>query len=353
MAALDCLETLVGLAPESVSCFSDPEPSGFDTSASGYYIIDPEFGLKVIEACEVEGWAVLTRARSKGILQFKTDLSAALRTRYGSSISPFSGKIGQLKSNGTQSAPDTYAGQRYRLRRQIKGGKLILKTAFLGVNTTGSYSLSVTSNDPLFVAPTPVAVAATANQFGAGTTLSLIELPMWSDSCPYDYLEYYISYPVGAAVPLNNKISCGCGAGKEPWTKHFDVSGFNGTTQTPSESGNFSSMAYGLVLDAYLSCGELDWLCELSEWGGDYMARAAARTLQFAQAVSAIDELAMTYKITVCTHYTQSELMSRRNFLAESYATNVKWIVANLPTGATGCFACKPTQSFNRTPQLV
>lgn len=354
MAALDCLTTMVGLAPSDISCFSDPAPDGFATSTSGHYIVDPEFGLKVIEACEVEGWAVLARARAKGILQLKTDLSAALRSRYGSAISPFSGKIAELKSTGTRSASNDYAGQRYRVRRQIKGGKIVLKTAFLGVNTSGNYSLSITSNDPLFVSPTPVVVAATANTFGtAGQTLALTELPMWSDSCPYDYLEYYISFPLASALPLNNKISCGCGGSKEEWTKHLEVSGFNLDTQTPSTGGSFTSAAMGIVIDAYLSCGELDWLCELSEWGGDSMARVVARTLQFAQAIAAIDELALTYKLNVCTHYNQAELMSRRNWLAESYVNNVKYIAANVPKGATGCFNCHPSKSFHRTPQLV
>ena len=109
----------------------------------------------------------------------------------------------------------------------------------------------------------------------------------------------------------------------------------------------------GIVIDAYLSCGELDWLCELSEWGGDSMERVVARTLQFAQAIAAIDELALTYKLNVCTHYNQAELMSRRNWLSEAYANNVKYIAANVPKGATGCFNCHPSKSFNRTPQLV
>lgn len=352
--ALECLETLVGLAPTEPSCFVDAAPDGFDTSTSGYFILDSEFGLKVIEACEVEGWAVLQRAQAKGILQTKTDLSASLRDKYGSTISPFSGKIGQLKNTGTKSVSNDYCGLRFRIRRQIRGGKIVLKTAFLGVNTSGDYDITVTSNDPLFASPTPATITATANSFGTtGESLALIELPMWSDSCPYDWLEYYISYPRASALPLKNEISCGCGGNKEGWKEHLDVAGFNLDTQTPATGGNFTGSAFGLVIDAYLSCGELDWICEAEQWGGATMKQVIARALQFAQAIAAIDELAMTYKINVCTHYNQAELMSRRNYLAESYATNIRWIASNLPSGATGCFACKANKSFHRTPQLV
>lgn len=352
--ALECLDALVGIAPNDISCFTDEAPDNFDSSDSGYFIVDPEFGLAVIEACGVAGWAILTRARAKGILQFKTDLSASLRTRYGSSISPFSGKIAELKSTGTKTAANDYGGLRFRIRRQIRGGKIVLKTAYLGVNTSGDYDVTVTSNDPLFTSPSPVTVTATANSFGAGESLGLVELPMWSDSCPYDYLEYYISYPLAGALPLNNRISCGCGVSKEGWKQHLDVSGFNLNTQTPADSGTFSNAAYGLVIDAYLSCGELDWICEASEWVGQTALDVVARALQFAQAVAAIDEFALSYKINPCTHYNQAELMSRRNWLAEAYATNIKWLAANVPKGATGCFACKPNgATFHRTAQLV
>jgi len=347
-----CLDTLVGLAPASIPCFVDPEPEGFDTSDSGLFIVDAQFGLNIIEACEAEGWGILEAARAKGILQFKTDLSAALRSKYGTAISPFAGLIGQLKNTGTKSAPNARAGLRLRVLRQVKGGKIVLKKAFVGVNVTGTYAVSVTSNDPLFTEPAAVNVAATANAWGSGTALGLIELPMWSASCPYDYLEYYISFPLASALPLANEVSCGCGGTKEGWKQHLDVSGFNSDSDTPI-TGGFSASAYGIVLDAYMTCGELDWLCELAQYNGDYAQQVAARTLQFAQAIPAIDTLINTYKINVCTHYNQDEMNSRRNFLQESYATNINWLAANLPPGITGCFDCRPEKRFYKTAQIV
>ncbi len=353
--ALECLETLVGLAPTAPSCFVDAEPDGFATTTSGYHILDPEFGLSIVEACEVEGWTVLEAARAKGILQFKTDLSAALRTRFGSAISPFDGLVGKIQSTGTTTAPNDYAGFRIRLRRMVKGGKIVLKKAYIGVNATDTYAVSVTSNDPLFTEPASVNVVATANTFGAGTSLDLIELPMYSDSLPYDYLEYYISFPLDGALPLNNKLNC-CGR-SAAWAQHMDVTGFNSDSDTPnadySGNSNFSSNAYGLALDLYLSCGELDWICDLGYTNGYHMTQVVARTLQFAQSIAAIDRLIMSYKVNVCTHYNQAEMVSRRNFLNESYANNVAWIAANLPTGVTGCFNCNPKSAFHRTAQLV
>lgn len=350
MAALDCLDTLIGLAPESISCFDDPEPEVFATSDSGYYIVDSEFGLRIIEACTIEGWAILERARAKGLLQFKTDLSAALRTRYGSAISPFSGLIGKIEGTAPRAAPNARVGLRIRIRRMVKGGKIVLKKAYLGLDTSGTYAVTVTSNDPLFTSPTPVNVAAVANTYGAGTSLSLIELPMWSASCPDNYLEYYISIPLSGAQPLNNKLTC---CGNSPgWMQHMDVSGFNTDSDTPT-TGNFTSAAFGMVLDAYLSCGELDWLCGLEEINGYYAQSVAARTLQFAAAASAIDELINTYKINVCTHYNQDEMNSRRNWLVKQYAANIEWLAANVPQGATGCFNCHPSKAFHRSAQIT
>lgn len=350
MAALDCLDTLVGLAAEAPSCFVDPEPEGFATSDSGYFIIDSEFGLRIIEACEIEGWTVLERARNKGILQFKTGLSAALRTRYGSAISPFSGLIGKIEGTTPRAASNARVGLRIRVRRMVKGGKIVLKKAFLGLDTSGNYAVSVTSNDPLFTEPTPVTVAAVANTYGSGTSLGLIELPMWSASCPETYLEYFVSIPLSGAMPLNNKLTC-CG-NSQGWAQHLDVAGFNTDSDTPT-TGNFTSAAFGMVLDAYLSCGELDWLCGLEEINGYYAQSVVARTIQFAGAAAAIDELINTYKINVCTHYNQDEMNSRRNWLLKQYAENIMWLAANVPQGATGCFNCHPQKAFHRTAQIT
>jgi len=224
----------------------------------------------------------------------------------------------------------------------------VIKKLFLGLDTSGTYQVNITSNDPLFVSPSALSVAATANTFGtAGVAFPTpVELPFWSESLPYRFLEYYISFDRDGALPLNNKFLC-CGK-SYGWQNHMEVTGFNEDTQTPSESGGFSSYAHGLVLDGYMACEELDWICEVDELNGYFLKDVLARTIQFRGAAIAISALIDTVQVSPCTGYQLENLNSKTTYLNQRYRDNIAWIAENLPAGITDCFTCKPGNKFSR-----
>ena len=349
--SLACFDTLVGLSSVDYPCFSDTAPDGYDDSDSGYYLTDTDYGLTIASQCTVEGWTMLSAALTQAVRETKTDLRAALRSRYDGFISPFSGLIGQQKSNGPQSVNKDFIGLRIRTRRQ-KGVKLVIKKIYLALSATGTYSVTITSNDPLFTSPTATSVTiASANTF-TGSAAVALELPFWSDSCPGDYLEYYIALDRNDATPRNNVLKC---CGNAPgWIKHMDVSGFYADTNTPEDgAGSFSSAAFGVSLDAYLTCEELDWICELDELNGYYLKDVVARTIQFRGAAIGISALIDTMQVNPCTGYQLESLNARRAYLNKRYSENVQWIAQNVPQGATNCFVCKPENTFYRSRQTV
>jgi len=237
--SLTCLDTIIGLSAVSHDCFTDNEPDGFDTSDSGYYLTDQDYGLTLMDGSAVEGWTILENARTQAIREFQTDLLAAIRDRFDSSVSPFNGYVGKLKSTGTKTVSSDYLGIRIRSRRQ-KGLRLVLEKCLLGLNTSGTYAVSITSNDPLYVAPASLNVVHVANTFNGTVWPSGVSLPLWSESCPDDYLEYYISFDRNGALPLNNSLTC-CGNKRQDWANHFLAAGFSADTQTPETTGSFSS----------------------------------------------------------------------------------------------------------------
>lgn len=348
--SIACLDTLVGLSKTPRDCFTDAVPDDFDTSDSGFYLTDTDYGLTVIDQCETAGWTLLQAAKEQAILEFKADLRAKLRERYAGAITPFSGLIGQLKSTGTVSVSPAKIGHRFRMKRQ-KGASLFLKKVYVGINTSGTYTLKVRSNDPLFV-PVDVSLTVTANALTTAHVLATeIELPCWSRSCQDTYLEYYASIDRGAALPLNNTLTC-CG-NKQAWANHVDVSGFMAADETAETNASFSSNAYGIAFDAYLQCAELDWICELEELNGYPILQVIARAIQFRGAAIAIAALIETLQVTPCTGYQMETLNSQRAYLNKRYADNIAWIAANLPDGLTDCFACKPEAIFQRNKILV
>lgn len=347
--ALTCLDSLVGLSKTEYSCFTDEVPENFDTSDSGYHLTDTDYGITVVEQCAIEGWALLQSALTQAIAETKTDLRAKIRERFDGSITPFRGTIGKLKSTGVNSVSTDYIGIRLRVKRQIKGAKFVFKKIYVGLNTSGAKSITVTSNDPLFVEPAAVSITTVANTFASATTS--IELPLWSYSdLDEDYLEYYISIPRDSSQPLNNTLTC---CGNTPgWMEYFWAQGMT-ADDTNATNARYGNAAQGFVLDGYLTCEELDWICDLEELNGYHLLDVVARTIQFRGAAVAISALVDTLTVTPCTGYQLESLNAKRTYLNQRFADNISWIVDNMPDGVTGCFSCKPQANFSRAKLLV
>lgn len=348
--ALTCLDTLVGLSKTDYACFTDAVPATFDTSDSGRHLTDTDYGLTIADQCALAGWTLLDNARTQAVLEFKTDLRAKLREQFDPRLYPFRGEIGKRKSTGTLNASDDYIGVRIRVKRQIKGAKFVFKQIYVGLNTASTYNIAVTSNDPGFDAPAAVSITTTANQFTAATVTW--ELPLWSYSeiDRGDYLEYYISIPRGAAKPLNNTFTC-CGT-TPAWTEYVWVEGM-GADDTEAAGATYGNHANGFVLDGYLTCEDLDWICELEELNGWALLDVVACAIQFRGAAIAISGLIDTIQVNPCTGYQFENLNSRRGYLNQRYADNIAWIAENMPKGVTECFVCKPAKSFTRAKMLT
>lgn len=348
--ALTCLDTLVGLSKTEYACFTDEVPDGFDTSDSGYHLTDTDYGLTVVDQCALNGWTMLQSALDQAILETKSDLRAKIRDRFDNRVKPFVGHIGKLQHTAALTVTTDYIGVRMRVKKQIKGAYWVFRKIYVGLNTSGDFDISITSNDPLFTSPTPVAISTVSNQFASATTA--IELPLWSDAAfdSGEYLEYYLLIPRGSARPLNNTFTC-CGKSPE-WMQYMYVDGML-TDSTTDGTGYFGSQANGFVLDGYLNCADLDWICELDTLGGYYLKDVLARTIQFRGAAIAIAALTDTLQVNPCTGYQLESLNGKRAYLNKRYAENIAWIADNIPAGVTDCFMCKPQNQFHKQKMLV
>ena len=345
-----CFDTLIGLSKVDYTCFTDNAPTGYDDSDSGYHLTDTDYGLTIANQCALAGWAMLVAARTQAVLEVKSDLRAALREKYDGGISPFSGIIAQLSSSGAASVSKDFIGLRIRTKNQ-KGAKLVLKKIYLAISAAGDYDVTITSNDPLWVVPaTQTVTIVTVNTMTAKTLTTPIELPLFSRTCESQYLEYYITLDRNGATPRNNNVTC---CGKKPgWMSHLTVTGMQATDNIATD-GNYSSAAYGMALDAYMACEELDWVCEAEELNGFHLKDVIARTIQFRGAAIAISSLIDTLLVSPCTGYQIESLSSRRAYLNQRAADNVAWIAQNMPNGVTDCFVCKPEKVFHRSLSIV
>lgn len=336
---MSCItETIVGLAPTPPSCFTDDQPSEYNTSETGYHIYDPEFGLTVAGQCQVPGWSILSTSRTKAIRDVLTDLPPAISNNYEPTGYAWTSHIGKMGGNGGPSVPVlAWIGHEYKVLQHRRNTYLRISAVHLGVMSPGTYTVQVVSNDPTFVAPAPVTITVTApGQYAKTASPDLAwRLPLWSEAVDGDLI-YYINYNRGTALPLYNNFSC---CGSEPaWKNVLEVSGFEGTDSDSLVNRN--GLTNGLSVVATLTCDGLAWLCSTESLMGYELKSVIGRTVQMRAAAIAIGELINRFGVNPCTQQNLAEMQARRNWLNEQYSTNIAWIAANVPPG-NGCWKCR------------
>lgn len=350
--ALACLDTLVALSNQDYPCFTDTRPGAWNTSASGHSLTDADYGFRFLEDAAVPGWGLLQRARAKAIIQFKTDLAAALRNYFNDSMVRFSGFMGKLESSGltTVSSSRNYVGHRIT-PRPMRGVKQVIKTLYLGLDTAGTYTVHVTSNDPTFTTQTRE-LTADGSTFVKTLLEVPIELPYYSEAV--ETLRYYLTVHLpGGEFPLANALrGCKSCSGTPGYAPYADVDGFTASGLTGQDIQT-STPAYGLVTDSYITCEELAWICQMQVIGDKDAPDLIARTIQLYGAAYIASELTESVKINLITLYGLEQIQNKRVQLLEMYANNIQYIAQKLPRNLTDCWTCKEDQQFHRTKNLV
>jgi hypothetical protein len=349
--SLTCLDTLVALSNVDFPCATDDRPADYNESTSGYSLTDVEFGMPILHNCASEVWTILDEARTQAIREFKTDLRAKLRGEYLDRMARWSGTVGQIKSTGSLVVAKDFIGHRVR-PFSFKGGKVVWTKVHVGLDLAGTYPLTFRSNDPLWTAPSDESIVVpTGGSWYTHEFATPIELPFFSKYVDSpDYLEYYALLDRGSAKPLNNIFAC-CGKPKGG-LEYFETDGIL-ADDAIGTGLTVTSYANGLVFEGYVTCDDLDWLCELTTAGGYDFSDVVARTIQFRGSALVGSKILDPITIDLCTQYGAEWINKQRNFLNERYGSNLDWIVQNIPVGVTDCFACKNESYFKKSKILV
>lgn len=344
---LTCLDTIIGLTGKTCDCFDDGRPVGYNTSDSGYFITDNEYGFPIKHAvfentdCNDTFWGAMQEAKDKAISSFKLDLRRTLALVRDKQIGSWNGLIGRTKQDATVFVSDSTVGIQIRPKR-LRDAYLALKGVWFGLDTTlADVTLTISSNDPAFT-PITQSLSSVAGQFNQVAFESEIRLPLYSDS--QDQLYYYLEYEPGAAKPLNNDLWCGCSG--EGWKKSLKVGSYaHSNASTFNEFGKYTGKkAYGLAFDAYIDCANLDWICNLTELNGFDMRDMIARSVQMKAAVKLIAYVLDSGRVNRYSVLEADNLTAKAQHLSELYARNVNWIAEHLPANITACWGCKKGQ---------
>lgn len=354
---LDCLINLVGLTDKDCNCFDESKPAEFEAlnvSETGYYLTDEDYGLPLLESIfagndcgDGSVWDVLVKSRLAAINSVYTDLQAAILKYYDKAIQPFSGLIGKARSTSTRTITSAFAGHLIQ-PRPIKDAAFVVKHVWLGVNQAGPITVTFDSNDPDFTAYSQVLTVTTPGVFQKFALTTPQSLDLYSKNVQDDAfgcgLRYTVSYPIsGGLKPLNNVFKC-CGDDPQ-YKKYMNVGGFEGdSVDTVLDNCGYScnGNANGLVLDGYMTCDNLQWLCELEELNGYDIRDVLARSIQYKATVLLAQHILDSTEINYWTTLNREALYGKRNHAKTRFDALMDWIAQNLPSYATGCYTCKP-----------
>lgn len=365
---LDCLTNLVGLTDKECSCFDDSQPADFDeinASETGYFLTDEDYGLPLLSAVYsaidcgdgATVFSVLQKARAAALKSIYTDLQAAMLNFYDRAVRPFYGLIGQRKANGSRTVTNQTVGQLWR-PNHIKDASFVASGIWLGATQAGSIEIKISSNDPDFDEYTQTVDYTTAGRFQYFALTTAQTLPFYSRNtdgagCASDCgLQYAISYVLpSGAKPLDNVYSC-CGNRNTEWKQYMTAGGFETSDlATLIESCNTTRNGYamGLAVDGYLTCDNLQWLCELEELNGYELRDVLARAIQFSATVYLAQHILDSSNINFWTVLNRESLYGKRNHAKKKFDDYMLWIAENVPPGMTGCYKCKPSQIQRRS----
>lgn len=341
--SLTCLTDLVGLANRDCPCLSGGQPSGFNTSESGYYLDDREYGFPVksslysnVDCGEDNIWDMLSEARTQGIRDVKNDLMQSLETIRENRVISWRGLIGKAEGTGSYVAASTYSGIQLRPRTRMKDAYFMLKAVWINVNATKSVTVTVTSNDGTYT-PTTDSASCTANTWTKHTFSSPVSLPLYSIN-QHD-IRYNIAFQSDGAQVKHNRLWC---CQTPPWMAHFDAGAFDLAALPDNEEVLYTnSTVPGLALEGYFTCNKLDWICDLEEMNGLNLRDLVARLIQVKASIILCNTVLQSDRVNKATLLDTDGLLRHRAFLSQYYQNGVTWIAQNLPTGVTACWGCE------------
>ncbi len=368
--ATDCLENIIGLSATDCPCYGQND---YTESLSGLYLDGVErMHLDLIKGAEncADGnlWEMMAKARSEGILMYRTNLMSKIREMSRNKRNSFTGEIGYAENkNSTVSLNKTYAGLMIAPCR-VRGGTLRIKRIGMKFNAATAMDVYLMSNEG-FTMLIAASVTTAANALQWNVLDAPIELPMKSDMV--QTLRYYLYYTVaGSPAPIDNKVMCGCAVSgnvnryhrgvptfekakdqRYAWTESLVVKGVQGDVLTEADDWTTSDFNNGLFLDVEIYCKPSIICYDEINFDQDEYAMVHAYGVQYTSAAILIGKIRSTNKINRYTMLAEEILQGLKKKYENEADERTSYLADKLTEVGRinkfdDCLSCKPTSGM-------
>lgn len=338
--ALDCLDTLIGLDSLDCDCFSSGRPETYNTSTSGYYLTDEEYGVPLRSGllantpCDETIWEAMARARTGAI----ADLKNALRLSLSQSRERgkgWRGVVGKIERVSALTTSQALSGVSLQPASRMIDRVLIINAIYAGFSHTGTVEVTLRSNNFDYAGDGDTFTLNTvAGRYERNDLETPIEIPLYdlAFECP----KYFFHFDSDTYTPLQGQLWCCGGAG---WKQFIKAGGFSVDTLDTEE--DFAARNnYGLAFEGYIDCADLDWVCRLEELNGYNLQGALAHALLFKASARLLSILIESDKVNYYTLMDMEAAYNKRQDLNARFQEYITWIGQNLPAGFTSCWGC-------------
>lgn len=327
----DCLTGLVGLSQSDCECYNAELTPELKLSPFGLFIDDLEgIDMELIKNAVGCGDTLeenFTKIYNSSIILFESDLQVAIAENYKQKFKPYTGRVGEKKYDKPISVMPL-AG--IKLDTQyVEGASIIVNSVDLYFNAAGTINLQVYKNEELLdTIAIDVVEGKTNHAFETPLKLPIVENG--------ERNEYYFVYAPGALLPMNNKISCGCGGIESVRGKFFKPYGVKGSDF--ETLGTDTNHAFGISLNVLVSCSVDNILCDLTVNNTFYVRLAMA--VWYKLGVKVIEELFSSREINFDTFSDREYLYTRKKKFEANYKNLILWLSENADIQYSNCFVC-------------
>jgi hypothetical protein len=345
---LTCLESLIGLSKRDCNCpaWTTGRPTNYNSSATGYFVDD---NLNLVNQLYTDCgdgniWDILQDSRNKALLRFEQDLLRGISKFSGQKKGSFSGEIGELTSNGINVNASGIVGWKI-IGRGVKGSTFKIRSLKIGVNSTITTNVRILKNG--------VSVA-NINTTLTGNVFTNVALEYNCDlSNLYDV--FHVVYDLPANVyPLNNNITCSCPGKVYEWKGLINQTTVMAQLDTDfASNANSLSGGGGMVINAYVGCDPIYFICDFDKLEGFNYKLAIAKAIQLLSEIEVINHILKQNALNFYTLVSRESLYGMRNHAEKEYEEQyISWLSQEF-SKRQDCFECETTKYITKSAIMI
>lgn len=346
---ISCFDNVVGYTQKDCTCNDTGRPEDYNTSHSGYYLEDGEYGVNLLIPTTICGtnniWELLDITREQGINDFLSHFALEISKLENRVLNNKAIQIGGRSYSGYKSS-SAYRGI-YLVPEVYRGLVLVIDSITVRLDSAVSATLTIESEG---TDQTPINITTEAKKNSEFLTSGPIRIDLSKNGNPLDLRIYYTTDTEAKAI--NGQLYCGsCNKGKVNWKGVFAGAGIQADLEADLEEASPRNDAYGLTINARLECDGLSWLCDVDEtyWSKNSYGRLIAKAIQLYWSLKTISEILNANDINYYTTVSRETLYGKRNKIKKTLDELVPVIAVELPSTLNHCYHCLDKWGFNKS----